>query len=150
MILLIIIDNCDISISVAFAESSIPVQSLPCVKWFDNFAGDGHTTCEWHTSLNNLKHWTYKMLVGYILLSVCQRYSRLFRLSSNAIRGCVFSAYPSLFWWLTEYTYFTYIMTIKLEIWLITQCLRLAYVMRCTSCHVFMLETKYSPWYIGL
>ena len=49
-------------------------------------------------------HWTYEMPVRYILSSVWVRLSRFSPLYN--MWGCMFSVYPFLLWWLTEYIYF--------------------------------------------
>ena len=71
------------------------------------------------------KHWTNKMLIGYMLPRVCQKdwdYSRSY-LSFN-IWGCVSSAYPIFLWWLWECVLYL-IIIIKSEVWIIIHCLGL-------------------------
>ena len=52
------------------------------------------------------RHWTYKMPVRYILLSVWVKLSIFSPLSIIQYVGCMYSVYPFLLRWLREYIHF--------------------------------------------
>ena len=102
----------------------------PCNEWT-------HLLFKWYMSLPSLcrllrRHSLYKMLVRYILLSVCLRFSQSSQSFLCNIWGCVFSVYPIFLWWLWDF----YLISIITSVASITSlCLRLGHkTIVCTSC----------------
>ena len=67
------------------------------------------------------RHWTTRMLVMYMMPSVCLRLRQFSQLFLFNICGCVSSAYPILLWWSWECVLYL-IFIIKPEVWIINQC----------------------------
>ena len=111
-------------------------------KWSDTLwpVGRVRLFADYIISLSSLcrliwKHWTTKMLVRYMMPSVCLRlrqFSQFFFIFT--IWGCVSSACPILLWWSREYVLYL-IIIIKPEIWIINHCLGLGHeTMVCAVC----------------
>ena len=99
------------------------------------------------TSLSSLcrciwRYWTSKMLVRYILLSVCLRLSQYPQLSFMQYTGlCVFSL-PMFLMMIVRICVLYLIIIIKLEVWPIWHCLGLGHETTvCTICFSIFLST---------
>ena len=72
------------------------------------------------------RHWTTKMLVMYMLPSVCLRLRQFSQLSFIQYMGLCVSAYPILPWWSWECVLYL-IIIIKPGVWIINHCLGLGH-----------------------
>ena len=86
------------------------------------------------------KHWTTKMLVRYMMPSVCLKIKTILSIIFIfTIWGCVSSAYPILLWWSRECVLYL-IIIIKPEVWIINHCLGLGHeTMVCAVCLTMFL-----------
>ena len=80
------------------------------------------------------RHWTNKMLVRYMLPSVCLRLRLFSQLSSFQYMGLMSSAYPIRLSWLWECVLYL-IIIIKSKVWIVNHCLGLGHeTMVCAVC----------------
>ena len=88
------------------------------------------------------RHWTTKMLVRYMLPSVCLRLRQLSQLSFIRYMGlCVFSL-PNSPVMIVRICTLSIIIIIKSEVWILNHCLEFGYGMRCMSYYVLMILQK--------
>ena len=115
-------------------------------KWLDTLWPIGRVRlfADYTISLSSLcrliwKHWTTKMLVRYMMPSVCLRLRQFSQLSLYSLYGAVSSAYPILLWWSRECVLYL-IIIIKPEVWIINHCLGLGHeTMVCAVCLTMFL-----------
>ena len=119
-------------------------------KWLDTLwpVGRVRLFADYTISLSSLcrliwKHWTTKMLVRYMMPSVCLRLRQFSQLSLYSLYGAVSSAYPILLWWSRECVLYL-IIIIKPEVWIINHCLGLGHeTMVCAVCLTMFLCASY-------
>ena len=104
-----------------------------------------HILCLTDTCRLIWRHWTNKMLVRYMLPSVCLRLRLFSQLSFiQYIWGCGFSAYPICLSWLWECVLYL-IIIIKSEVWIVNHCLGLGHeTMVCAVCLTMFLQCRQS------
>ena len=118
-------------------------------KWSDTLrpVGGVRLFADYTISLSSLcrpiwRRWTTKMLVRYMLPSVCLRLRQFSPLSFMPYMGlwrCVSSVYPVLLWWSWECVLYL-IIIIKPEVWIINYCLGLGHeTMVCAVCRTMFL-----------
>ena len=118
-------------------------------KWSDTLwpVGRVRLFADYTISLSSLcrliwKHWTTKMLVRYMMPSVCLRLRQFSQLSLYSLYGAVSSAYPILLWWSRECVLYL-IIIIKPEVWIINHCLGLGHeTMVCAVCLTMFLPNN--------
>ena len=122
-------------------------------KWSDTLwpVGRVRLFADYTISLSSLcrliwKHGTTKMLVRYMMPSVCLRLRQFSQLSLYSLYGAVYSAYPILLWWSRECVLYL-IIIIKPEVWIINHCLGLGHeTMVCAVClTMFFCVSKSVP-----
>ena len=119
-------------------------------KWSDTLwpVGRVRLFADYTISLSSLyrliwKHWTTKMLVRYMMPSVCLRLRQFSQLSLYSLYGAVRSAYPIILWWSRECVLYL-IIIIKPEVWIINHCLGLGHeTMVCAVCLTMFFRSKW-------
>ena len=123
-------------------------------KYLDRFwlSDRTHLFVQYTISISSLckliwRHWTYKMPVRYILLSLWVRLSIFSQLSNIQYVGlCVFSL-PIPLVMIERIYILCLIIIIKSEVWTITHCLGLGHeTMVCTVCLFIFLSVNFTPY----
>ena len=91
------------------------------VRWFADYTISLSSSCRLIWS-----HWTTKIVVKYMLPSVCLRLRQFSHLFLFNIRGYVSSAYTILLWWSLEWVLYPIIIIIS-EVWIINHCVGLGH-----------------------